>query len=113
MIRRDFIMRQVQTMAQALARALFLRAREDYEAAIDEIGRALRTLGEGPSGAMDTETLLRLCHAQEAVTGPLMLAVGALVREQALSLENLGRTIEAKRARATALTLQIEALLVG
>lgn len=111
MIRRDYIMRQVQEMAQVLTRALFLRSRGDYEMAVREIGRALRTLGDPPANPLDVEGWLRLCRQHEGVTGPLMNAVGLLIREEAQSLAGLGRAADARRTRSLALTLQLEALI--
>lgn len=115
MIRRDFIMRQVQELAQVLTRAIFLRSQREYDAAIQEIRRALRALDEKDSSTddWDTEAWLALCRRHEEITGPLMLAVGDLLREKAASQQATGRKEEAARVRDIALTLHLESLLSG
>ena len=55
MIRRDYFLRAVQEMTQALVRVLFLKQREEYTQAMQEIGAALRKLRDVP--ADDTKEL--------------------------------------------------------
>ena len=113
MIRQDYILRQVQELAQVLARALFLRVRGEYEAALGEIGKALRQIEAGDPDGLTAEGWLALCRRHEGVTGPLMLAVADLLREQAASREAGGRSAEAGRSRDSALALQLETVLAG
>jgi hypothetical protein len=124
MIRRDYVLRQVQELAQAVARVIFLRTRRDYEAALGEVSRALQQWqqseeNQSPSRTGETSNPLtpddwiELCRRNEVVTGNLLVTVGNLIREQALVLSDLGRTAEASNAFLTALTLQLEAVLSG
>lgn len=112
MIRRDYVMRQIQELVQVLARALFLRSQGEYEAALKEIGRALKALDPATNiEALDAQGWLDLCRRHEDVVGPLMEVTGSLLRERAASLEAAGRPEESGRARAAGLTLQLEAIL--
>src|SRR5262245_33846004 len=107
MIRRDYIMRQVQELVQVLARALFLRNQGEYEAALKEIRRALKALDpEADIESLDAQGWLDLCHKHEDVVGPLMEVTGSLLRERAASLEAAGHSQESGRARVAGLTLQ-------
>ena len=47
MIRRDYVLRTIQQMAQALAQILHFKGCQEYEQALREAGRALREFGEG------------------------------------------------------------------
>lgn len=114
MIRRDFVLRSIQQMAQVLARVLNLKAREEYEQAVQEAGRALREFSEPEPGgkpARGLEEWIALCRRHPESAGGLMLAVADLLREQAWLLAREGRAAEAAEARPLALGLFIEALL--
>jgi hypothetical protein len=114
MIQRDFILRQVQELAQLLARSLFLRARREYETALSEIGRALRQLeADKDLNQMSVEDWITLCRRHGYESGPLMLAVGDVLREQAAVLDSTGRPQEAERSRELAVALQLETILSG
>lgn len=116
MIRRDYILRQVQQMAQMLARALSLRARGEYDAALREIGEALRQADPGGSGdesRLDADGWIELCRRHEGVTGPMMQAVGDLLGERAAALAAMERPADAWRERDKALALHLESLLTG
>ena len=121
MIRRDYVLRQVQELAQVVARALFLRQRQEYQSALTEIGRALQQLqtsheeptGDGDSPAFGPEDWIELCRRNEAVTGNLLIAVGDLIWEQGSALTEMGKPEEAVNSWLTAVTLYLEAVLSG
>lgn len=114
MIRRDYLLRGIQQMAQALARVLHLKEQQAYEQALREAGRALRELGEaepGGSPARSLEEWLALCRKHPESAGGLMLAVADLLIEQGELFLRQNRASEASEARQLALGLFIEALL--
>jgi hypothetical protein len=111
MIRRDYVMRQIQELMQVLARALFLRTQGEYDAALKEIRRALKDLDpETDTEALDAQGWLDLCRRHEEIVGPLMEIVGSLLRERAASLAAAGQVRDSERVRAAGLTLQLEAI---
>lgn len=112
MIRRDYVMRQVQELVQVLARALFLRTRGEYDKAIKEIRRALKDLDpETEPDALDAQGWLDLCRKHQDVVGPLMEVVGSLLRERAASLAAAGQGVESVHARTAGLTLHLDSIL--
>jgi hypothetical protein len=114
MIRRDYLMRQVQELAQVLTRALFLRSQREYEAALNEIRRALKALDPDTDiEELDVQGWLDLCRQHEDIIGPMMEVVGSLLRERAASLHAAGHSPESGRARVAGLTLHLEAILTG
>ena len=114
MIRRDYVMRQIQELMQVLARALFLRTQGEYDAALKEIRRALKDLDpETDTEGLDAQGWLDLCRRHEEIVGPLMEVVGSLLRERAASLAAAGQVPDSERARAAGLTLQLEAILTA
>ena len=116
MIRRDYIMRIVQEMAQVLARVIALKDRQEYDQAMREIGAALRKLRETPSGTPDEASLedwIALCHQHGPAASGLMMAVANLLAEQGELLTRQGQGTAAHRSNALALGLSLEALLNG
>ena len=116
MIRRDYFLRAVQEMTQALVRVLFLKQREEYTQAMQEIGAALRKLREVP--ADDTKELsldewLELCRRHESAASGLLLGLADLLREQGELFSMQTRNAEAQGARVVALGLFLDALLRG
>ena len=59
MIERDYIMRMIQQLSQALVRILFLKSQKEYPEALSEIRKASRTI----LGA-DLDVLQRLSDRQ-------------------------------------------------
>ena len=93
MIRRDYILRMVEELAQMLGRVVSLKDRQEYEQAMREIGLALAQLEKTPAGDPDTASLehwLALCEQETAARGPLLIAVADLLNEQGelLRLQN-------------------------
>jgi hypothetical protein len=114
MIRRDYILRQVQELAQRLACALMLRTRGDAAAALQEVGNALRSVDASvdPDGA-DPERWISLCRQQGETSGPLMMVVAGLLEERAVGLAGIGRTTDGERLRMCGAVLRLEAILSG
>ena len=68
MIRRDYILRMVEELAQMLGRVVSLKDRQEYEQAMREIGLALAQLEKTPAGDPNTAPLehwLALCRSEE------------------------------------------------
>jgi hypothetical protein len=114
MIRRDFVLRSIQQMAQVLARVLHLKDRQEYQQALNEAGRALREFGESESGrppARSLEDWIALCRKCPDSAAGLMLGVADLLVQQGELFQRHDRAPEATEARQLALGLSIEALL--
>ena len=116
MIRRDYFLRAVQEMTQALVRVLFLKQREEYTQAMQEIGAALRKLRDVPADdtkELSLEEWLELCHRHESAASGLLLGLADLLHEQGELFSMQSRSAEAQGARVVALGLFLEALLRG
>ncbi len=116
MIRRDYFLRAVQEMTQALARVLFLKQREEYTQAMQEIGAALRKLRDVPADdtkELSLEEWLELCRRHEGAASGLLLGLADLLHEQGELFSIQSRSDEAQGARVVALGLFLEALLRG
>ena len=102
MIRRDFVVRTIQQMAQALAQVLHFKERQEYEQALREIGRALREFGEGdetPDPARSLDDWLALCRRHPGSAGGVMLAVAEVLKEQGELFAIQEKASDALRAR--------------
>lgn len=101
MIRDDFLMRQIQLLAQIVARLVGLRHATQHETALQETEQALdRLLGMGPglaAGFSPEELVAQLAHG---TTAELARGRGALLaalfHEQAMNLAALQRSVEAQ-----------------
>ena len=116
MIRRDYIMRIVQEMAQVLARVIALKSRQEYDQAMREIGAALRQLQDAPSDTLAEPSLddwIALCHQHGPAVGGLMTAVAQLLAEQGEILSRQKQEKTAHRANTLALGLTLDTLLSG
>ena len=114
MIRRDFVLRTIQQMTQALASVLRLKEHQEYEQALREIGQALREFGEGdetPDHRRSFKDWLVLCRKHPESAGGVMLAVADVLREQGEIFSLQDRTADALCARQLATGLFIEAML--
>lgn len=118
MIRRDYILRMVQELAQALARVISLQRRQEHEAALREIESAFRQL-QGPSGSVDipevtrsVEDWIRLCRSHGMSADGLMLGIADLLEARTDSQSDKD-TDAARRDRETALRLRLEVVLDG
>ena len=103
---RDFILRLIEAMAAAIARALKRREEGDTAGAREELARAMAEV-LGPSGPMvrmvDVPTAVSLVSdAQRLVLYTRLLALDADL------LDDLGKPAEAQGARRRALELLLE-----
>ena len=116
MIRRDYILRMVQEMAQVLARVISLKHRQEYAQALREISDALRNLREGkgePQANSELEDWIELCQKHGAAASGLMVAVANLLKEQG-DMQRLQNDLAGgHRSHTLALGLMLEALLNG
>ena len=116
MIRRDYFLRAVQEMTQTLVRVLFLKQREEYTEAMQEIGFALKKLRGAPADdkrELSLEEWLELCRRHEDAASGLLLGLANLLCEQGELFSMQERSAEAQGARVVALGLFLEALLRG
>ena len=116
MIRRDYIMRIVQEMAQVLARVIALKNRQEYDQAMREIGAALRQLQDAPSGTTGEPSLddwIALCHQHGPAASGLMTAIAQLLAEQGEMLSLQKQEKAAHRSNTLALGLTLDTLLSG
>lgn len=114
MIRRDYLMRLAQEMAQVLVRVVSLKHRKEYDQALREIGDALRQLREAEPNAGREASLqdwIGLCDKYEQAGPSMMTAVADLVREQGEIFGVQGRPAESQASEQIALGLFLEALL--
>ena len=84
MITRDFLLRQIHQLAQALAQVLFRKQAGQYEEAQDLLGQTLRDVtGLDPEGfrQLPREALLALCTAGQTFSNDKALALADLLRE--------------------------------
>src|SRR5262245_13469329 len=114
MIRQDYIMRLVAELAQVLGRVISLKRRQEYEAALREIGTALRQLRDAPDESSEQcalEDWIALCRRHGEAASDLMLGVADLLREQGDIFARQDRAMDSHQMRARSLGLLLEALL--
>jgi hypothetical protein len=100
--RQDFIKRQIEQFAQALAAIAGRRSEGQPEQALVEARHAYATLGIDPSYLrLDTRSLVSLVGR-----GPRLAALCDLLEEEALSHEALGDSVAAAERRARASELR-------
>ena len=81
MIRRDYFMRMVQELMQTLQRVAFLKDRQQYELALDEIDRTLARfwdLSPEQIQALSLEDWIALCEAEEGTVTEKLAALADL-----------------------------------
>jgi tetratricopeptide (TPR) repeat protein len=112
-IRRDYLMRLAQEMAQVLIRVVSLKHRKDYDQALGEINEALRQLRQGESNAEreSLEDWVGLCDKHHLSGASMIMAVADLIREQAEMFMLQNRPTESERSAELSLGLFLEALL--
>jgi hypothetical protein len=109
MIRRDYVMRLVQEMAQILATVRSLKQRREFEQAIAEVDGALRQVGDVGANVLSLEEWISACRKHDQAAPGLMISIADLFNEQSeiLALQNTA----AGQPRALALGLYLEAIL--
>ncbi len=116
MIRYDYLVRLVRECAQALARALFLKERGEYDRALTEIERALAILREETAGSTKVftiEELLSVCREGPGQTSEKLMTLADLLREQGELQELTGKAELASQSRVLALGLYLEVIAEG
>ncbi len=114
MIERDYIMRMIQMLVQALLRILSFKEKKDYPKALNEIQNASKTLI-----GVELDVIRRLSDVQiiDLLTlvkdfGSLKCYLaGMLLKEEAEIFEFQGKTAESVDARTKSLSLLTEAAL--
>src|SRR5438876_5874628 len=85
MIRRDYVMRMVQELTQALARVLFLKKAHQYPQAVQEIERVLMkfwNLTSEQIKLLPLDEWIELCRKEEGPMGEKLVGLADLFREQ-------------------------------
>ncbi|PSR03282.1 MAG: hypothetical protein BRD47_00725 [Bacteroidetes bacterium QS_8_68_28] len=116
MIQRDYLMRQVQTLIQALQEVLDLHRQGETAAALHTVHRALGTLDEDADGTLRGRplgTVLAFCRRGEAFQPELATAVADLLKVEGDLLAGKNRAAEARKSYARALLLRRRAAAEG
>ncbi len=114
MIERDYIMRMIQMLVQALLRILSYKQKKDYPKALTEIQNASKTLI-----GVELDVIRRLSDVQiiDLLTlvknfgSPKCYLAGMLLKEEADIFELQGKTSESIDARTKSLSLLTEAAI--
>ena len=111
MIQRDYVLRLIQQLAQALARIAGLKRSGQLDEALDDVGATLDEL-LGPLRAtldpIDARSAARLLTDRERIE-----AYALLTAEEASILELMGDTSRAAHRARRALALLLEAQVLG
>ena len=111
MIQRDYVLRLIQQLAQALARIAGLKRSGRLDEALDDVGRTLDDLLgplRGTLDAIDARSAARLLTDRERIE-----AYALLTAEEASILEMMGDTSRAAHRARRALALLLEAQVLG
>ena len=113
MIQRDVLMRQVQMLAQALARVVFNKSTGQHDQAQQIIEQALGELdGQGAAGLREqpVERLFELCSTEAGFAPGLALGVADLLREDGdlFALRDRAKSARASYERALALYRRVQ-----
>ena len=111
MIQRDYVLRLIQQLAQALARIAGLKRSGQLDEALDDVGTTLDDL-LGPLrqtlDAIDARSAARLLTDRERIEAYALLSA-----EEASILELIGNTTRAGQRAQRALALLLEAQMLG
>jgi hypothetical protein len=119
MIRRDYFIRMVQELTQALSRVVFLKRAGEFARASQEIERTLAKfwkLTPEQIEAFSLEQWLEQCRQEEGPMGEKLIALADLFREHAelqaaeTPAENSPALLSKQRTSAIALGLYLEAV---
>jgi len=113
MIRRDYFIRMVQELTQALTRMVFFRKAQNYPHAIQEFKRALSrfwNLTPEQIGNFSIEQWIEKCREEEGPMGEKLVALADLFKEQG-EIEGAAEQAEiGLRSSTIALGLYLEAV---
>jgi tetratricopeptide (TPR) repeat protein len=113
MIRSDYFMRMVQDLMQTLQRVAFLKDRQQYEQALDEIDRTLARfwdLSPDQVGILSLDDWITLCIAEGGSVSEKLIALGDLFLAQGELRSLRGQNETGQRSYLMALGLYIETL---
>jgi hypothetical protein len=111
MIRLDYLVRMVQELTHVLARVQFLRRREEYEQALQEIDRVFKQFWEvDPERSFSLEELIAACAQDEESVTEKMISLADLLKEQGDLLALKGKTADSHNSYALSLGLYLETL---
>src|SRR5260221_639402 len=114
MIRRDYFLRMVQELTQALTRILFLKKAQEYPKAVDEIENALTrfwNLTQDQIKTFSLEQWIEQCRQEEGPMGEKLAALAELFREQDELYALQMNLPESQRTGALSLGLYLEAVV--
>jgi uncharacterized protein DUF6483 len=113
MIRRDYLLRMIQELTQALARILFLKRAGEYSKALDEIQRILTrfwNLTPDQIQGFSLQQWIEQCRQEEGPMGEKLIALAHLFNEQAELHARAENEPQRQRSLALALGLYLEAV---
>jgi hypothetical protein len=113
MIRRDYLVRMVQELTQALARIRFLRKSQDYRRAAAEIQHVLgRVWNLTPEqiASLSLDEWIGLSRREDGAMGEKLSALADLLNEQSELYETERNISEGQRYAAFSLGLYLEAI---
>ena len=111
MIRQDYFIRMVQELTHALARVQFLRRREEYEQALQEIERVFKQFWEiNPQQPLALEDLISACSQEDESVAEKTVSLADLLKEQGDLFALQKNFPDSQRSYALALGLYLETL---
>jgi hypothetical protein len=111
MIRQDYFIRMVQELTHALARVQFLRRREEYEQALQEIDRVFKQFWDiNPQQPLSLEQLISACVQEEESVAEKLVSLADLLREQGDVFALQQKASDSQNSYALALGLYLETL---
>jgi len=113
MIRRDYFVRMVQELTQALTRMLFFKKAEKYPQAMQEFERALTrfwNLTPEQIESFSIEQWIEKCREEEGPMGEKLVALADLFKEQGEIEGGVGKAEIGLRSCTIALGLYLEAV---
>jgi uncharacterized protein DUF6483 len=115
MIRRDYFIRMVQELTQALSRVVFLKRAGEFARASQEIERTLVKFWKLSSEQIESFSLeqwIEQCRQEEGPMGEKLIALADLFSENAdlQAIEKADQSIPPQKSSAIALGLYLEAV---
>lgn len=110
MIRQDYFIRMLQELTHVLARVQFLRRREEYEQALQEIDRVFKQFWDVNPQQLSLEQLLVACSQEEEGIPEKQVSLADLLKEQGELYAWQQKATESQHSFALALGLYLETL---